>query len=106
SRPSAARSMSCPPPWERPSSSTGPSPWPGTPGRHLGRNEHSVRGRREPPMRIVDLEVLVLGASWRHLTFLKLHTDDGLVGLGEARLTNRTEALLAYLDAVKGRYIV
>lgn len=57
-------------------------------------------------MRIVDLEVLVLGTSWRNLTFLKLTTDDGLVGLGEARLTNRTEALLAYLDAVKGRYVL
>jgi galactonate dehydratase len=57
-------------------------------------------------MRIVDLEVLVLGTSWRNLTFLKLTTDDGLVGLGEARLTNRTEALLAYLDAVKRRYVL
>ncbi|RUL87392.1 mandelate racemase/muconate lactonizing enzyme family protein [Tautonia sociabilis] len=57
-------------------------------------------------MRIVDLEVLVLGTSWRNLTFLKLTTDNGLVGLGEARLTNRTEALLAYLDAVRDRYIL
>jgi len=57
-------------------------------------------------MKIQDLELLVLGTSWRNLTFLKLTTDEGLVGLGEARLTNRTEALLAYLDAVKERYIL
>jgi galactonate dehydratase len=57
-------------------------------------------------MRITDLEVLVLGTSWRNLTFVKLIADDGLVGLGEARLTNRTEALLAYLAAIKDRYVL
>ena len=57
-------------------------------------------------MRITDLELLVLGTSWRNLTFLKLFTDEGLVGVGEARLANRTEALLAYLQAVKHRYVV
>jgi galactonate dehydratase len=57
-------------------------------------------------VRINDLEVLVLGTAWRNLTFLKLYTDTGLVGLSEARLSNRTEPLLAYLEAIKRRYVV
>ncbi len=57
-------------------------------------------------MRITKLETLVLGTAWRNLTFVKLHTDEGLIGLGESRLSNRTEPLLAYLEAITPRYLV
>jgi galactonate dehydratase len=48
-------------------------------------------------MRIVDLSTHVLHDGYRNLIFVVLTTDDGLTGVGEATLTNRTEAVLGYL---------
>lgn len=49
-------------------------------------------------MRIVDVRTGVVGTPWRNLTLVELHTDDGLVGVGEVRLVNYTDALLGYLQ--------
>jgi len=57
-------------------------------------------------MIITDLTPLVLGTPWRNLVFVKLETDEGLVGVSEARSVNRTEAVLAYLATVKGKYVL
>src|SRR5437588_9115011 len=57
-------------------------------------------------MKISSLSVMVMGSAWRNLTFLKLTTDEGLVGISEVRLSNRTNALLGYLDECKSRYIL
>ena len=46
-------------------------------------------------MTIVDLQTTVVGTPWRELTFLELETDSGLVGLGEVRMVNKTDTLLA-----------
>ena len=48
-------------------------------------------------MRIVDLTTHVLYDGYRNLIFVRVHTDEGLIGLGEATLINRTEAVVAYL---------
>jgi galactonate dehydratase len=47
-----------------------------------------------------------LGTPWRNLTFVKVETDDGLYGLGEVRLNNRTNALLGYLGEAMPRYVI
>src|SRR5438445_11697798 len=57
-------------------------------------------------MKISQLSLSVMGSAWRNLTFLKLTTDEGLTGVSEVRLSNRTHALLGYLDEVKKRYIL
>lgn len=57
-------------------------------------------------MIITALEPLVLGTPWRNLIFLKLHTDEGLVGVSEARSVNRTEAVLAYLASSREKYVL
>jgi galactonate dehydratase len=57
-------------------------------------------------MKIAQMSVLVMGSAWRNLTFLKLTTDDGLTGVSEVRLSNRTNALLGYLEECKKRYIL
>lgn len=57
-------------------------------------------------MRISRLTPLVLGTPWRNLIYLKLETDDGLVGYAEARSVNRTEAVLGYLDGIAKRYVL
>jgi galactonate dehydratase len=40
------------------------------------------------------------------LTFVKVETDEGIYGLGEVRLNNRTNALLGYLSEAIPRYAI
>ena len=40
-------------------------------------------------MRIVDLSTHVLHDGYRNLIFVRLTTDDGLTGVGEATLVNQ-----------------
>lgn len=57
-------------------------------------------------MIITNVVPLVLGTPWRNLVFLKLETDEGLVGVSEARSVNRTEAVLGYLAGARDKYVV
>jgi galactonate dehydratase len=49
-------------------------------------------------VKIAAVTPLVMGSEWRNLTMLKVRTDEGLVGLGEVRMVNHTQALLGYLE--------
>ena len=59
-------------------------------------------------MKVVGVETVVVGTPWRELTFVELLTDDGLRGIGEARMVNKTDTLLACIDElaqpVRGRH--
>ena len=57
-------------------------------------------------MKITAVKPLVLGTPWRNLTFVKVETDEGIYGLGEVRLNNRTNALLGYLTEAVPRYAI
>ena len=57
-------------------------------------------------MKITDVKTLVMGTSWRNLTFVKVETDEGLTGVSEVRMNNRTDALVAYLDGAKQRHVI
>lgn len=57
-------------------------------------------------MKISRITPLVLGTAWRDLTFLKVETDEGLVGVGEARSLNHTEAVLGYLQEAGRNHIL
>ncbi|MBL8132728.1 MAG: mandelate racemase/muconate lactonizing enzyme family protein [Anaerolineae bacterium] len=57
-------------------------------------------------MKISKVTPLVMGTPWRELLFVKVETDDGLVGVGEARPLGRTETLLGYLKEVLPRYVL
>lgn len=57
-------------------------------------------------MKITDVKTLVMGTSWRNLTFVKVETDEGVTGISEVRMNNRTDALVAYLDGVKKRHVI
>src|SRR3954463_15455729 len=48
-------------------------------------------------MKIADLSTHVLHDGYRNLIFVRVDTDEGISGLGEATLINRTEAVVAYL---------
>jgi galactonate dehydratase len=47
-------------------------------------------------MKISDVKTYILGTAWRNLTFVEVHTDDGLIGVGEVRMLNHTDALIGY----------
>lgn len=57
-------------------------------------------------MKISKVTPLVLGTAWRNLIFIKVETDDGLVGVGEARALNRLDAVLGYLTGAVPRYVL
>jgi galactonate dehydratase len=57
-------------------------------------------------MKITDAETFVVGTEWRNLTIVRVHTDEGLTGLGEARMVNHTEALVGYLREVAPRHVI
>jgi galactonate dehydratase len=57
-------------------------------------------------MKISSITPLVMGTPWRELVFLKVTTDEGLVGVGESRPLNKTDTLLAYLQEAAPRYVL
>ncbi|MCI0397484.1 MAG: mandelate racemase/muconate lactonizing enzyme family protein [Chloroflexi bacterium] len=57
-------------------------------------------------MKITRVTPMVLGTEWRNITFVKVETDDGLIGYGETRAVNRTDAVLGYLNEITDRYIL
>ncbi len=57
-------------------------------------------------MKITAVEPLVLGTSWRNLIFIKVKTDEGLVGIGEVTLHNREEGILGYLQGAVRRHVI
>src|ERR671933_528531 len=57
-------------------------------------------------MKITDINTFVVGATSRNLTIVRLHTDEGLTGLGEVRMVNHTEALLGYLTEAAPRHVI
>ena len=57
-------------------------------------------------MRISDLRTFVLGTAWRNLTYVELHTDEGLVGVGEVRMLNHTDALIGYFAEAAPNHIL
>src|SRR5438132_6481648 len=75
-------------------------------GGPLHKFKQCPTSAEEHLMKISQMSLLVMGSAWRNLTFMKLTTDEGLVGVSEVRLSNRTNALLGYLDECKKRYIL
>lgn len=57
-------------------------------------------------MRITSVEPLVLGTSWRNIVFIKVKTDEGLVGVGECTIQNREEGVLGYLQGAVRRHVI
>lgn len=56
-------------------------------------------------MRITHLSTHVVGTPWRNLTYVQVHTDEGLTGVGEARMLGHTDALLGYLAEAEGNHV-
>lgn len=57
-------------------------------------------------MIVTGSRITVVGTPWRELTFLELVTDDGRVGVSEARMVNKTGTLVACLRELAPRYVI
>ena len=57
-------------------------------------------------MKITHVETFVVGTEWRNLTIVRVHTDEGLTGLGEVRMVNHTDALVGYIKEAVPRHLV
>ena len=47
-----------------------------------------------------------MGTPWRELVFVELTTDSGLVGVGEVRMVNKTDTLVACIHELAPRYVM
>jgi len=56
-------------------------------------------------MKITGYRTLVVSTPWRNITILQLETDEGITGLGEARIVGKTHTVLEYLKDVR-RHII
>ncbi|HET7220546.1 MAG TPA: mandelate racemase/muconate lactonizing enzyme family protein [Vicinamibacterales bacterium] len=52
------------------------------------------------------MRTTVVGTPWRELVFVELVTDDGLVGVGEVRMVNRTDTLVACIHELAPRHVI
>lgn len=57
-------------------------------------------------MKITKVDTHVLGTPWRDLTYVVVHTDEGLTGVGETRMLGHTAALRGYLAEAAGRHVI
>jgi galactonate dehydratase len=57
-------------------------------------------------MKITGVRTIVVGAPWRELTIVQLETDEGITGLGEVRMVNKTDTLVAAIKELGERYVV
>jgi galactonate dehydratase len=57
-------------------------------------------------MKISKVTPMVMGTEWRNITFVKVETDDGLVGAADVRALNRTDAVNGYLNEAVPRYVL
>ena len=54
-----------------------------------------------PKLRITDVEVFSAGTSWRNLTMVRVSTDVGIHGWGEATVEYREHAVAAHLEFLR-----
>jgi galactonate dehydratase len=52
-------------------------------------------------MKIVGMQVFVVDADWRDWVFVKITTDEGVAGVGEATLPGQEHAVVAMLQEIK-----
>lgn len=56
-------------------------------------------------MKIKDYRTYVVATPWRNLTYLILETEEGLTGVGEARVLGKTHTVLEFLKDVRRHFV-
>ncbi len=57
-------------------------------------------------MKITGQRITIVGTPWRELVFLELETDDGRTGIGEVRMVNKTDTVVACMEEIFPRYVL
>lgn len=57
-------------------------------------------------MKISNVSTMVMGTPWRNLLFVKVETDDGLVGWGEARPVGGVGPVIGYLEESVPKFVL
>jgi galactonate dehydratase len=57
-------------------------------------------------VRITGISTHVVGTPWRNLTYVQVHTDEGITGVGETRMLGHTDALIGYLREAETNHIL
>ena len=57
-------------------------------------------------MRIRDIRTTIVGTPWRELVFFEALTDNGLTGVSEVRMVNKTDTLIACIHELAPRYLL
>jgi galactonate dehydratase len=57
-------------------------------------------------MKISKVTTHVVGTPWRDLTYVRVHTDEGVTGVGETRMLSHTQALLGYLAEAEANHVL
>lgn len=57
-------------------------------------------------MRITDIETFLVGTGWRNWLFVKVSTDEGITGVGEASVGGQEKAVEAVIHELKRRHVV
>jgi galactonate dehydratase len=57
-------------------------------------------------MKVTDVQTFLIGAQWRNFTFVKITTDTGIVGWGEATLGSKETAVKELVQDFGRRYVI
>lgn len=56
-------------------------------------------------MKITGVKTFIVGANWRNLVFVKVFTNEGLVGVGEATLPGYSRAVVHAVEVLEARHV-
>lgn len=56
-------------------------------------------------LKITGYQTYVVGTPWRNLTYLVLETDEGITGIGEARVVGRTHTVIELLKDTRRHFV-
>lgn len=56
-------------------------------------------------MKVSEIETFIIGANWRNLVLVKVHTDEGLTGIGEATLPGYSRPVVHSVEALAARHV-
>ena len=57
-------------------------------------------------MKVVRVEVFLVGHGWNNLVLTRVHTDTGLTGLGEGTMQWQARTVAAAIDHMAARYVL
>src|SRR6476660_850387 len=69
-------------------------------------SNRAARAEGRTAVRITGISTHVVGTPWRNLTYVQVHTDEGITGVGETRMLGHTDALLGDLKAAEVNHIL